>query len=235
MNAGSEIVSVIIPVYNEERFLSGAINSVLKQTYESVEIIVIDDGSTDSSVDIAGQYDQVILLQQDHKGVAAARNYGMSIAKGDYISFLDADDEWDAKKIDTQIGYLKKNRSREAVICRFRNFFEKNITPPAWVNRQRFTTDIYQDMPSLVTMLIRKDAFRKVGSFSEHLETGSDIDWFARAKDAGITMELIPETLVYRRLHDRNLSYKARSNQSDLLKIFKASLDRKRSGKNEES
>lgn len=227
----SKTVSVIIPVYNEERFLPAAISSVLNQTYRYIQVIVINDGSTDRSAEIAREYPHVDLIQQDHKGVAAARNKGLETAIGDYLSFLDADDEWDKYKLEKQIEYLQQNPSKDSVICRFRNYFEKEAAPPAWVNKEHFTTDIYQDMPSLCTLLIRKKAFDRVGLFSEHLTTGSDIDWFARAKDTDVIMDLIPETLVYRRLHDRNLSYKVRTDQSDLLKIFKASLDRKRSGK----
>ena len=228
MAAQSDLVSVIIPVFNGERFLAETIESVLDQSYKPIEIIVVDDGSNDRTAQIARSYDGISYFKQTHQGVAAARNYGIAKAHGEYLSFVDADDLWHKDKIKRQISNIWQNNSFEGLVCRFENFFEPNVELPGWLNKEYFVGRKFKDMPSLCTLLIRVDDFMKVGKFNTNLETGEDIDWFARAKDKGMTIKLMHETLVYRRLHDLNLSYKAHDDRKDLLKIFKASLDRKR-------
>ena len=89
------LVSVIIPTYNTARYVQESINSVLEQDYPSIQLIVIDDGSTDETVDIIRHYgERVVLLTQQNQGAAAARNAGLAVAQGEYIAFLDSDDVW---------------------------------------------------------------------------------------------------------------------------------------------
>ena len=230
MDPGAYLVSVIMTVYNGERFLGEAIQSALDQTYEPKEILLIDDGSVDQSAVIARSFKSIRYIRQAHQGVAAARNNGLDIAQGGLISFLDADDIWNKHKITKQVDYLQKNRQLNAVICRFCNFFEPGVRLPEWIDPEIYIDEKTGMMPSLCTILIRREAFDRVGLFDPGLETGSDLDWFARAKDEGISLEILPELLVSRRLHDQNLSYQAHHDRSQLLKIFKASLDRKRQG-----
>ena len=227
MAAESDLVSVIIPVFNGERFLAETIESVLDQSYKPIEIIIVDDGSNDRTAQIARSYDGISYFKQTQQGVAAARNYGLAKAHGKYLSFVDADDLWHKEKIKKQMSNISQNKF-DGLICRFENFFEPNVELPGWLNKEYFVGEKFKDMPSLCTLLIRTDDFNQVGEFNTNLVTGSDIDWFARAKDKGMTITLMHETLVYRRLHDLNLSYKAHDDRKDLLKIFKASLDRKR-------
>lgn len=110
-------VSAVIPSYNREKTIRRCINSVLRQTYEVSEIIVVDDGSTDRTLEIlAKEYGQTVkVIKQSHKGAQAARNAGILAAKGEYIAFLDSDDEWMEKKIEWQMQALE--RKPEAVIC----------------------------------------------------------------------------------------------------------------------
>ena len=231
MAAQSDLVSVIIPVFNGERFLSETIESVLDQSYKPIEIIVVDDGSTDRTAQIALSFDGISYYTQVHQGVAAARNYGLAKAHGKYLSFVDADDTWQNDKIKKQMSNISQDNKFEGLVCRFENFFEPNVELPVWLNKEYFVGRKFKDMPSLCTLLIRADDFKLVGEFNTNLETGEDIDWFARAKDKGMIITLMHETFVYRRLHDLNLSYQAHDDRKDLLKIFKASLDRKRNKK----
>ena len=97
------LVSVIIPVYNREKFLAEAIDSVLAQTYRPIEIIVIDDGSTDKSGEIARSYAETKYIYQDNQGVSVARNIGVDAAQGEFLAFLDSDDMWLHNKLETQI------------------------------------------------------------------------------------------------------------------------------------
>src|SRR4026207_1616410 len=99
------LVSVIIPVYNYDRYLGEAIESVLSQTYQQLEVIVVDDGSTDQSGEVARSFDGrgVRYCQQVHAGIGPARNKGVELAQGDYIAFLDADDRWPLEKLERQL------------------------------------------------------------------------------------------------------------------------------------
>ncbi len=103
-------VSVIIPFYNGVNWLCQAVQSILDQTYNNIEIIVVNDGSKEDITPFLDQYgDKIIYLQQENQGPAVARNYGMSNATGDYIAFEDADDIWLPSKLEKQIGYMEKN------------------------------------------------------------------------------------------------------------------------------
>ena len=104
-------ISVIIPVYNTEKYLAQAIQSVLKQEEKPLEIIVVDDGSTDGSVNVATKFgSQISLYQhQTNKGVGAARNLGVNNSKGEFLAFLDADDQWTPGRIEKQIDVMMHN------------------------------------------------------------------------------------------------------------------------------
>jgi glycosyltransferase involved in cell wall biosynthesis len=105
----AKLVSVIIPIYNEERYVAKAINSVLSQTYQDIEIVLINDGSSDGSKDIIFDYlnlPNVVYLEQSNGGVAAARNIGLRVARGELIAFLDQDDVWMLQKIELQAQHM---------------------------------------------------------------------------------------------------------------------------------
>lgn len=110
-------VSVVIPLYNKEKFIERALSSVLAQTYEPLEIIVVDDGSTDEGAKRVQKCNdtKIVLIRQENKGPGAARNAGLSMAKGKYISFLDADDEWYPSFLRTGISYLE-NCERDVTV-----------------------------------------------------------------------------------------------------------------------
>src|SRR4249920_2954185 len=94
------LVSVVIPTYNDDRFVGEALRSVFAQTYDNIEVVVVDDGSSDDSVKVARSFgEKVRVIQQSNAGSAVARNRGMTAARGEFISFLDADDYWLADKV----------------------------------------------------------------------------------------------------------------------------------------
>lgn len=109
-------ISAVIPVYNREKTIKRCIDSVLNQTYPVYEIIIVDDGSTDQTLHILKEYqDYIKLVRQKHKGAQAARNTGIREATGEYIAFLDSDDEWLPEKLELQVNALQKNK--DAVVC----------------------------------------------------------------------------------------------------------------------
>jgi len=108
MSSENAMVSVVIPTYNRAPYVTMAIESALAQSYQDYEIIVVDDGSTDGTRDVLEPYrDRIRYMYQDNKGVSAARNTGIQESRGEWIAFLDSDDEWLPNKLEIQIGYVK--------------------------------------------------------------------------------------------------------------------------------
>jgi glycosyltransferase involved in cell wall biosynthesis len=221
-------VSVIIPVYNGEKFLNEAIKSVLNQEYDNLECIVVDDGSIDGSAAIAKKFAQVIYLHQDNAGVAAARNRGVQNASGEYLAFLDADDLWDTKKLATQISYMEENQDIDYSVTKHSLFLAEGLQElPAWVRTHQYKQEMIAYIPS--ALIVRKSVFETIGNFDETYRIGDDSDWFLRAKDAGIKLGVVEKTLLYKRVHSRCLSSQTELCRKELVKSIKASLQRNKS------
>lgn len=223
--AGCPLVSVIIPFYNCKRHLAFSIESVLNQDYGPIELIAVDDGSTDGSELIAKNHTNVTLLRQAKKGVSAARNLGISHANGQYIAFLDADDLWLENKIRKQVQFLKKNPEFRVVICKFIGIFDESDSPPPWLDRKVFMKERFGYIPSCI--LSKAEVFEKAGIFDEKYQTGEDLDWLSRVKDARLNIGKIDKVLVHKRYHGHNLSYRDLQNKRHLLDIFRSSIKRK--------
>ncbi len=219
------LVSIIIPVYNGEKFLKEAVESVYAQTYKHFEIVVVDDGSTDGTVELVKSYPDIQLIEQEHKGVAAARNNGLSHARGEYIAFIDCDDIWNPDKIEKQINFFKKKPETGVIVCYEILFVQPGNLPPKHIKEDFFKNEHPAYIPSAV--IIKKSIFESVGKFNEELEVGEDTDWFARAKDLNIGMTVVPEVLLHKRLHQNNLSNLVDENISVLKKILRESIKRK--------
>jgi glycosyltransferase involved in cell wall biosynthesis len=220
-----KLVSVIIPVFNGSRYLAEAVESVLIQTYQPVEVIVVDDGSTDNSAGIACSFKDIHYIYQKNQGVAVARNTGLAAAHGDFIAFLDADDTWPVHKLKTQVDYLLSHPAVGFTIARIKNIIEPGATYPPQVMQHI----LKEDQIGLATIVARKEVFDNVGSFDPRFAVAEDFEWFTRAKDAGIPEAVLPEVLLFRRIHDTNISlvYFEEGAAKRLL-IFKESIERKR-------
>jgi glycosyltransferase involved in cell wall biosynthesis len=221
----SERVSVVIPVYQGERFLAQAIETVLDQERTPEELIVVDDGSTDGSERIARSY-PVTYLRQENAGVAAARNAGLAAATGDLIALLDQDDLWEPRKLRLQLACLRERPEVGWVTCRTRWLLEPGTPMPPWARPEWFE----EPQVSFVTsaMLVRREVFDSVGRFDESYVVGSDTDWMVRARDAGVDSVTLEEVLVYHRLHGANNSYDLEMTSEETLRLIKSSLDRRR-------
>lgn len=219
------LVSVIIPVCNGQQYLAEAIESALGQTYQPIEIIVVDDGSTDKSAEIAKSYDQVHYMFQPNQGVSVARNTGLSVAQGEFIAFLDADDQWAADKLSLQVNYLLSHPQVGCSITYQKIVLEPGATVPPLFKKELLDKDHPGYVPS--TLMVRKTVFDQIGGFDPtYVNAGEDIEWFSRVKDAGIDMAILPETLLFRRMHNDNISLQRRPDFSQLLKTIKKSIDR---------
>ena len=221
------LVSVVIPCYNREAYIKAAIDSVLAQAYRPLQIIVIDDGSSDSSVEIVGRFGSAItLIKQENAGAAAARNTGVRNASGTFLSFLDSDDLWNVDKLDKQLDVMTQQPEIDLVFGHTEEFISPELADDvARTIRCREGT-----IPARVqsAMLIRRDAFLKVGFFDETLTIGEGIDWLARANEAGIRSVMLPDVVFQRRLHATNIGITKKDMRQDYARVLKAALDRRR-------
>lgn len=182
------LVSVVIPVYNAEKTIESTLDSVTNQIYKNLEVLVIDDGSTDSSADIIKAYIQnhkdcaIFYLHQENKGVSAARNLGMKNAKGEFIALLDSDDEWDKEKIflqmktmqsNPQIDLLSTNRNGEHFDSWFGKPFSRMVKIPLKLH-------LIKNFLLTPTVLFKKEVLEKVGYFDENMRHCEDMDFFLR-------------------------------------------------------
>ncbi|MDH4209610.1 MAG: glycosyltransferase family 2 protein [Anaerolineae bacterium] len=221
------LVSVVVPVYNCERYLPEALESVLAQTYRPIEIIVVDDGSTDGSADAAQRLGPTVrYCWQSHSGASAARNRGVDLAKGGFLAFLDADDLWLEAKLALQLAAFEADPTLDIVFGHVQQFPSPDLEDSAKVRLRYSAEKLPGHVPS--TMLITREAFLRVGPFESHWRLGEFMDWYLRALERGPKTLMLPDVLARRRLHADNLGVRERDSQGDYLRILKASLDRRR-------
>jgi len=228
------LISVIIPVYNGERYLAAAIESILRQTWCAVETIVIDDGSTDQSAAVARSFAPRVKYELvRHGGAGAARNRGVERATGDYLAFLDADDLWTHTKLELQMHRFHSNDAPDYVLGHVEQFVSPDLPAPV---AERIHCPA-ESMPGAVpgTLLISASAFSRVGPFSETVRAGEFIEWHSRAGESGLKPCMLPEVVLRRRLHATNLGILRRDARSDYVRIVKAIIDRRRQHKVNES
>ncbi|MEO1591136.1 MAG: glycosyltransferase family A protein [Cyanobacteria bacterium J06632_22] len=216
-------VSVIVPVYNRPQYLEEAITSVLAQTEPVLEIIVVDDGSAETVEDLVqGLGPNIRYHWQSNGGAAAARNTGINLAKGGLLAFIDSDDRWRPDKLARQTEALVQDPTLAMVFGHVQQF----ISPDAQ-QAVRLSADI---MPGyhVGTLLARRAVFDQVGLFETQWRVGEFVSWQAKATDLQLSMTMLPDVVMERRLHDNNMGRTQRVAASDYLHIVKAALDRRR-------
>ncbi|HLF72415.1 MAG TPA: glycosyltransferase family A protein [Dehalococcoidia bacterium] len=215
------LVSVVIPVYNGEDFIAEAIESVLAQDYASFEVIVVDDGSTDRSGAIAGAFPAPVrCLHQANCGLGAARNAGVTNARGEYLAFLDADDLWAPDKLSAQVATLREAPELDGVFGLIDHFQEGEGS--------RFEVRADETAPGMTAtaLCVRTPSFLKAGPFWTQRVMGEFVDWYGRAIEAGLRFEMLPQVVIHRRIHGANMTIDGR--RSDYLEVVRAALERRR-------
>jgi len=194
------LISVIIPAYNAENFVVDATESIFRQNYDNLEVIVVNDGSTDATLDVLGQFgDRIRIISQENRGVSAARNTGIRAAKGSIIGFLDHDDIWSDDHILSMLTYLGDGSEYDYV---------RGLTRPV----KYFGTESEDRLEHSLVLakvcacLYRKSVFDKVGLFNEEMLEGEDGDLNLRISDYGCKEKRINKTTVLYRRHENNMT-----------------------------
>jgi len=222
------LISCIVPVFNGERFLAQALDSIFAQTYRPIETIVVDDGSEDGSAGIvAGYGDRIRYVKQDNAGPAAARNRGVDLARGEFLAFLDADDLWHDEKLTRQMARFSARPKLELCLSHKRNIWEPERRHEEALLKGKQHAFV-EEHPGFVcqALLVRRSAFDRVGRFDESLRIGEDTDWLARTEELALVSEILPEVLVYRRMHSGNLTLRATS--EDRMEVVTRKFRRRR-------
>lgn len=219
------LVSVVIPVFNGARFLGPTLASVSAQTFPDLEVIVVDDGSSDGSGEIAVAAGAMVI-RQENRGVSAARNAALQKVRGEFIAFLDADDLWHPEKIERQLSLTSTIEGPVVCSSRFCYFLSPGIPAP-----HLFEPGIHgvpNDKACPSTWLVHRDVFTQAGTFREDYEVAEDIEWIARVRDLQISTPAVHTCLVSKRIHDRNLSGRLHDPHRAAISALRASVARKR-------
>lgn len=218
------VVSVIIPLFNGERFIADAINSVRVQTYTAWELLVVDDGSTDRGADVAASLPGVQVIRQENQGVSVARNTGVARSRGEFLAFLDHDDHWLPGKLEAQVRELAAHPELGFVLCHLRYVLDG--PPPRWFRGPTDGSPVSGFVPSC--WLVRRSVFNQVGGFDPSYRNGGDTDWLARAKDLGIHYSMLPDVYLDYHVHDANDSANTARATGEMVRLLRASVHRQR-------
>jgi glycosyltransferase involved in cell wall biosynthesis len=201
----SGAVSVVMTAWNAERFIEEAIASALGQTVPPAAVVVVDDGSTDTSASIAAAFGpRVTVLRREHAGIGPARTAGIAATSSEFVAFLDADDVWLTHKLERQLELMEADPSVEAVFCMIDEFHDDAYAPPAGVRQPR--CGVAGALSSAA--LVRRDLIDRLGSF-EATPVGEWVGWWARARAMAVHEACVPEVLMRRRLHEDNNSFRS--------------------------
>jgi glycosyltransferase involved in cell wall biosynthesis len=220
-------VSAVIVVHNGERYLGEAIDSALTQAPAPIEVLVIDDGSTDGSRAIAERFGPPVRsIPIGRRGIGGARNVGVTESRGECVAFLDSDDLWTPACLRVLSEAFVHEPELQVGFGHVRQFISPDLDPAASA-RLRPRDDL--EPGYLVgAALIRRQTLAEIGPFHEDLATGDFIDWTARAREAGVRERLVGEHVLWRRVHETNHGIVHADKRGDYARILKRALDRRR-------
>jgi len=230
-----DLISIIVPVYNVEKFLSQCIESIINQTYHNLEIILINDGSTDDSGKICDEYamkdKRIKVIHQENSGVSNARNRGLDVASGEYIAFVDADD-WIAEDMYEYMLKKAKKSNAEIVKCLQTivysnqniqdNLIQNEILIDMKKDRTRMISQVIVNgkMPSFSLMLIKKDVIDNL-RFDTELIIGEDLLFVMNLYLSVHSMIWCDKYFYYYRIHENSATNSAEKNKKMLLNLLK--------------
>lgn len=223
-------VSVVVPVYNGAAYLGEALDSVLAQVGAELEVVVVDDGSSDGSAAVAARFaPRVRLLQQPNRGIGAARNAGLAVTGGELVAFLDADDLWPSGSLRALLAAVEGHPGADLAAGRLRCFASPELDADDLTAIQ-LPAGTASGAGMAGATLMRRAAVERVGTFDESLRVGEMVDWYLRARDTGLVEVLVDEIVLLRRIHRANQGRRRADARVDYLRTLRASLARRRGG-----
>jgi glycosyltransferase involved in cell wall biosynthesis len=220
-------ISVVVPVYNGERFLAEALVALRRQSLPAAEVIAVDDGSTDGSAAVLAAFPEVQVVRQPNAGCAVSRNNGIALATHDTIAFLDQDDVWLPERT---AAILANDPTIGFVVCATENFLTPGLDAvPKWLDPRML--DVPQHGFGTNSLMVRRAVLEAVGPFDPSQVPIDDSEWLVRALDLGTRYIHLNDVLVRRRIHERNLTGTLRGTAAQgpaLARILHASLKRRR-------
>lgn len=225
---GAPLISCVIPVFNGERFVAEALESVFAQTYRPIEVVVVDDGSTDSTAEMLGSFGgRITVICQPHAGAPVARNRGIEAAAGELVAFQDADDLWLPEKLKLQAERLVARPEAGLCTCLVENFWEPELAEEA--ERLHDTLHARPRLASWPGVLARRDVLDHVGALDTGVHFNDAREWLHRAKAMDVVVEHVDRVLVHRRIHLDNMSRgRAELEPALLLRLAERALARRR-------
>ena len=222
-------ISVVLPVFNGERFLAETLDSLRRQTLPAAEVIAVNDGSTDGSAALLAAYPEIHVATQVNAGCAVARNRGAALARHETIAFLDQDDVWLPDRLAKGAACLAADAGLGFVVCATENFLTRGLhRAPDWLDPRML--DVPQHGFGTCALMVRRATYRAVGPFDPSKVPIDDTDWLVRALDAGVRYTHLNDVLVRRRIHQSNLTGTMRgtpAHATAMAQILHASLKRR--------
>jgi glycosyltransferase involved in cell wall biosynthesis len=222
-------VTAAIPVRDGETYLAEAIESVLAQSRPCDQVVVVDNGSTDGSAEVAADYGPAVeVVAEPRPGIGAARNAAIAAAHGEFVAFLDADDLWHPDKIERQLTAFASRSELQLVFGHVCQFASPDL-PVAVAAALRIPAE---PQPGLYigAMLARRTAINTVGPWAEDVQVSDGLAFLLRARELGLEQEMLDETVTLRRIHGANHSIHNRDQRAEFAHHLKRSLDRRREG-----
>lgn len=221
-------VSVIIPCHNYAHFLTDSISSALNQVDVNVEVIVINDGSTDNFDEVVGTFSdpRLRVIAQPNSGIAGARNAGVANSAGRILAFLDADDRWRNDRLFRAKTAIESAPRPLLCFAMLQEFLDPGLDIDSGpVPHVRTVRGI-----SASSCVITRVVFDQIGPFDSTLESGEFIDWYLRAQALGVEEFVDPEVLIYRRVHSLNRDRQGRESSKEYARILMRKLKSQRGG-----
>ncbi len=221
----NKLISIIIPCKNGSNYLAYALTAIQKQEM-NIEIIVVDDASTDNTAEIAKEFGCIVLKHEVSKGPVIAKNSALKIAKGEYIMFHDHDDIMNENSLTTLLEELEKDKNASAVMAKVQDFISEEVSQEI-KDKTSMKEEAYYGLFT-GAILMRKSIFEKIGFFSENITAGEIIEWQARMQENNLEIKKLGYITCNRRIHDTNYG---KTNQEkeykDYSSILRAKLRKK--------
>ena len=223
------LVSVITATLNTSKYLREALNSILNQTYQNIEVLIIDGGSTDDTKEIANMFPKVSFVTQNGKGLFDAWNQGIKMCTGDFVAILDSDDIWNPTTLSDHVNALLIDSSKLGSVGQVKFFLQKKQTPPPEFKLSLLEKSHLAYMPGC--FMGRKEIFNRIGYYETEWKIASDIIWFGKVKDLKDEIFILDRVVLNKRVHKNNISYNSVEEDiygRELLKLLHLKLKSKR-------